>query len=224
MSLTKSTELGPKAIDLMGQRFGRYLVVAYAGRNKYAAAQWLCRCDCGVEKVVSANPLRMGKSNSCGCLKVESRKTHSMSKTPEYRAFMDAKHRCTSPSTSNFSRYGGRGIEFKFASFDEFYADIGNRPSQDHSIDRIDNNGNYEVGNVKWSTRHEQLCNRESFKRKWREAVEKAKKYIITTPSGHKETVVNMAKFCREHGLRKSNLHSTITTRGKHLGYTAQHA
>jgi hypothetical protein len=137
---------------------------------------------------------------------------------------MDAKTRCSSSSTSNFNNYGGRGIQFKFASFDEFYADAGDRPSPDHSIDRIDNNGHYEVGNVKWSTRHEQLCNRRPFKCEWREAVEKAKKYIITTPSGEKEVVFNMAKFCREHGLNKANLHRTITTQGQHFGYAAQHA
>lgn len=83
------------------------------------------------------------------------------SKSPEYRVYCRAKQRCR----SNDKNYGGRGIEFRFNSFDEFFAEIGRRPSSEHSIDRINNDGHYEPGNVRWATLSEQARNkRDRFK------------------------------------------------------------
>ncbi len=79
--------------------------------------------------------------------------------SPTYRSYRHAKKRCSVPSDRNYYLYGGRGIEFRFASFQEFLAEVGERPSLDHSIDRINSNGHYEAGNVKWSTRQEQARN-----------------------------------------------------------------
>ena len=79
--------------------------------------------------------------------------------TPEYSAYRNAKSRCTNERAVQFPYYGGRGIEFRFNSFQEFLNDIGLRPSQNHSLDRIDVNGHYEVGNIRWATKSEQQFN-----------------------------------------------------------------
>jgi hypothetical protein len=83
-----------------------------------------------------------------------------MSCTPEYYACFDAKYRCTNPKDKYWKDYGGRGIEFRFTSFEEFFAELGTRPTPAHSLDRIDNNGHYEPGNVRWATKAEQNANR----------------------------------------------------------------
>ena len=143
------------------------------------------------------------------------------SQSPEYRAYMDAKSRCINPNKKNYHRYGGRGIEFRFESFDEFFVLVGFRP-EGKSLDRINNDGHYEKGNVRWASVAEQNANKhKKAKHKWREAVEKAKPYVVFCPDGRKVEIFNMAKFCREHGLSKANLHSTIKNSWTHHGYKA---
>lgn len=80
-------------------------------------------------------------------------------KMPEYKSFVSARHRCNNPSNAAYQNYGGRGINMLFDSFEAFFADIGPRPSPDHSIDRIDNDRGYEAGNLRWATRSEQSLN-----------------------------------------------------------------
>ena len=82
---------------------------------------------------------------------------------PEYQVYQTAKDRCTNPNSQRWYTHGGRGIEMKFSSFDEFYAYIGPRPSKEYSLERIDNDGHYEPGNVKWATRSEQQLNKRSY-------------------------------------------------------------
>ena len=136
--------------------------------------------------------------------------------TPEYMAFVDAKRRCEQPSRPQYPLYGGRGIKFLFSDFDEFYNVLGEKPAK-HSLDRIDNNGNYCPENVKWSTQSEQNSNRRTeLLNKW-----KAKKYLIKTPEGEIIEILNMSEFCKKHGLVKSNLHVTLKSNGKHKGYQA---
>lgn len=79
--------------------------------------------------------------------------------TPEYQAYRNANARCVSPTFIHFHRYGGRGIEFRFKSVEDFIAEVGRRPSPKHSLDRIDNDGHYEKGNVRWATAKEQHRN-----------------------------------------------------------------
>jgi hypothetical protein len=89
---------------------------------------------------------------------------HGMSKAPEYIAYGSAKKRCTNPNIACFSEYGGRGIKFLFTSFEQWYAELGPRPSKAYSVDRIDNDKSYEPGNVQWSTKRGQIQNRRKFK------------------------------------------------------------
>jgi hypothetical protein len=149
--------------NLLGQRFGRLVVLARAGSDKHGRAIWLCACDCKNEVVLSSSVLVQGHTRSCGCLRREVRRelnsTHRMSGTPEYRVYQAAKSRCTNPNDRSFANYGGRGIQFRYPSFESFFADLGQCPPG-RSLDRRNVNGNYEPGNCGWATRSEQASNR----------------------------------------------------------------
>ena len=161
-------------IDLTGKKFGRWTVIQLGEKWK-KVVRWHCECDCGGAGLVRIGDLRTGKSQSCGCLKRAicstvnithgHTKTHHV--TPEYRAYSGAKGRCTNPNNHKYPSYGGRGIEFRFASFEEWYAELGDKPEpkRSYSVHRIDNNGHYEHGNVKWTTASEQAA--EKRKRKF---------------------------------------------------------
>jgi hypothetical protein len=164
-------------INLDGQRFGRWVVIGIHSISRHRTATWLCRCDCGSEKAVSSQTLRRGESKSCGCLCLEirrelgrrvgldasSRIEHGRARTPEYRAWSKLKARCLNPRDQNWVNYGERGIgvcvEWQ-SSFVAFFEHVGPRPSPKHSIDRINNDGDYEPGNVRWATASQQARNK----------------------------------------------------------------
>jgi hypothetical protein len=160
----------PKVIDLTGQSFGSLVVVRLAEKRKKAngstVAMWVCICECGREITTYGYSLRSGQVKSCGCIRTEQLRerltTHGMTKTPEYNSFRAAKERCTNPNGPGWEHYGGRGIEFRFSSFEEFFAEVGPKPEpkRAYSIDRIDKDGHYEPGNVRWATRKEQNANK----------------------------------------------------------------
>ncbi len=117
-------------------------------------------CDCGTRRLVTSCALHQGRSRSCGCYSRRQHYRHGMSKTLEYRAYTDAKHRCNNSNNARYAEYGGRGIKFCFDDFLTFIREVGPRPSKRYSINRIDNDGNYEIGNVCWTLRRIQYKNR----------------------------------------------------------------
>jgi len=156
----------PKAIDLTGQRFDRLTVVCRDGLDRGGHYTWICRCDCGVELSVSSNSLRMGHTKSCGCYGAEARlksnTRHGKTGTPEHNAWAEMIRRCFDPRRKCYEYYGGRGITVCnrwIENFENFYADMGPKPTPKHSIDRIDVNGNYEPSNCRWATPQEQSTN-----------------------------------------------------------------
>jgi hypothetical protein len=158
--------------DITDQQFGRLTVLGYAGTNKHRAALWWCECACidKTIKQVTSNCLRNGSSKSCGCLNQEKFRervtTHGQSAkgkiSPEFGSYMRAKQRCENPNHPRYKDWGGRGIKVLFNTFEEFLAEVGEKPEpkDEYSIDRIDNNRHYEIGNIKWSNRNEQQRNK----------------------------------------------------------------
>jgi len=150
------------AIDMTGTRAGRLMVTRRIG-SQFRKALWECVCDCGNVIAATGINLRLGRIKSCGCLK--SSPIHGNAgrgrKTAEYLIWVSMRQRCRNPNNKNFHRYGGRGIDVcaRWESFENFLEDVGVRPSDKHSIDRIDNSKGYSPGNCKWSTAQEQASN-----------------------------------------------------------------
>ena len=156
--------------DLTGNVFSRLTVISYAGKRK-GSQHWNCKCECGAETAPSATSLTSGNTQSCGCLHSDTARallrTHGESDSAEAHIFYGMKWRCYNPNTANFSDYGGRGITICdrwLNDIETFFADMGKRPSPDHSIDRIDNDKGYSAENCRWTTHAEQMRNRRMFK------------------------------------------------------------
>lgn len=152
------------AKPMEGQVFGAITVFKRTGTSKHGAAVWACQCKCGTLMEVEGAYLRSGK-RSCGCVKnyIHSKVTHGKSHTSEWNIWSCMIKRCTNPKVGNFHRYGGRGIKVCDAwqkDFLKFLYHIGPRPSPLHTVDRINNDGNYEPGNVRWATMKEQSENK----------------------------------------------------------------
>lgn len=151
--------------NLVGMTFGRLTVVSKAESNKHGAAMWRCACSCGREHLAMGSLLRRGEVKSCGCLKGSSpayNRTHNMSDTPLFRVWATMRNRCKNPKVKGYESYGGRGIKVceRWESFENFMADMGPRPSEAHSIDRINVDGDYEPRNCRWATITDQMSNK----------------------------------------------------------------
>jgi len=151
-------------IDLTGQRFGKLIAIESTKGDEHGNRLWLCKCDCGKEKVIIGASLTAHKTKSCGCLR-NSREnhahTHLYSGTPTYSVWCGMIQRCTNPNRNNWESYGGRGITIdpSWYKFENFLADMKEKPGNEYSIDRIDNSRGYSPENCKWSTRKEQHSN-----------------------------------------------------------------
>jgi hypothetical protein len=156
--------------NLSGRKFNRLTVLDFVGLDKQRGSVWRCRCDCGNVTVVPRHSLVRRNTTSCGCAKLERVKkmaveyltTHGETGSPEYRSWCSMMGRCNNPRNPKFPRYGGRGIKVceRWRAFDNFLKDVGKKPSSAHSIDRKDNDGNYEPKNCQWSLPKTQSRNR----------------------------------------------------------------
>jgi hypothetical protein len=160
MADSNSTQRSPRFKDLTGQKFGLWYVIGFHSNSKRGTAIWLCRCRCGLEKPVTSSNLISGYSTKCTRC---ARTRHGLSESPEWCAWKAMLSRCSCDGGNDDRRrrYAGRGITVceRWRTFENFLEDMGPKPSPTHSIDRIDNNGNYEPGNCRWATPKQQSRN-----------------------------------------------------------------
>jgi len=156
--------------DLTGQCFGRLTVIEYIGLDDFKKnVLWRCRCECGTERGITTSNLTQGRTQSCGCFNREATKerstTHGYSAgglyRSEYGIWRAMLARCRNPNVPQFKDYGGRGIRVceRWQKFTNFFEDMGARPPN-MTLDRINNDGNYEPSNCRWATRAQQQANK----------------------------------------------------------------
>lgn len=194
-------------VDLTGKKFGRLLVIEYVGRRPGKGdSHWRCKCSCGNESIVAGYNLKCGASRSCGCqirialLKVNTK--HGRTRTVEYRIWSGMLTRCYNDNEKAYKFYGGRGITVDDrwrgeGGFENFFADMGKRPSKKHQIERNDNDGPYSASNCRWATRVEQGRNKRST--------------IRTVVDG---MTVSLMEACRIKGLNYGTIRSRMFKQG----------
>lgn len=166
MAASMKNALG-NTMDLTGRVYGMLTVVRFAGKDAHGKARWDCICECGEEALgKSGADLKRGDTTSCGCYRRDAARkhatSHGMSHTPEWNIWIGMRDRCSNPNAEKWHRYGGRGIfvcDEWSTSFENFFADMGPRPSNKHSVERIDNDGPYAPWNCVWSTPKNQANN-----------------------------------------------------------------
>ena len=211
-------------INLIGERFGRLVVESQVSGRFSAGSKWYCKCDCGNVTKVFSNNLRRGTTTSCGCFHDEVtgniNRTHGLTNTPVYQAWNHMNQRCYNPNDSKYYRYGGRGItvcdQWRY-SFENFLSDMGHKPiGVKTSIDRINNDGNYEPSNCEWATYFKQQ--EHTSRNRW---------FYAISPIGRWFKSNNQSKFARENNLSSKNINAILnkhrrkTERGWRFYYSA---
>lgn len=198
-----------KFIDLTGQKFGRLTVIKRVENDKHQKTRFLCRCDCGNEKVINGSSLKRGLSKSCGCLNNEllvkraihdGNYRHGLRKNKLYPIWNMMIQRCINPNNSRYKTYGGRGIQVceewqhSFKAFYDYVSKLPHFNETGYSLDRINNDGNYEPSNIKWSNKVEQANKRTS--------------NVYYFFNGEYKT---LAQWCREFNAPYKLVHRRIT-------------
>lgn len=202
--MTEWIKLHKNARNLTGLRFGRLVALGPIRRKRdkrgNPAIVWKLICDCGNTTETRSCNLLSGDTNSCGCghaiIMRKTRTIHGKTKTPEYRAWANMISRCTDPNVDAFPYYGGRGIKVCDRwrnSFSNFYEDVGKKPSPKHSLDRIDSNGHYEQGNVRWADPYLQMGNRRTA-------------HLITIDG----KTLHMNEWCRRYNIKQGTVWDRI--------------
>lgn len=168
--------------DISERRFGRLTALYPTEERNRGNVVWMCKCDCGKQFRTTATSLLTNRTVSCGCLRKEKasitakrgkNRSHLLSKTKIYSVWEKMKARCLNPKTHSYHNYGGRGISIceawlEFEPFFEYVSKLPHFGEPGRSIDRINNDGNYEPGNVRWATSYEQVHNRRPCRRRKR--------------------------------------------------------
>jgi hypothetical protein len=199
-----------RSIDITGQRFGRLTALRIAvrgGEGPHRRRQrWLFRCDCGNDVEAGKDSVMRGTTRSCGCLQAEITiqrnkqsvrhgHTSGAHRSSEWVSWQHMRQRCSNPNHVYYKNYGGRGIRIdpRWDDFENFLTDMGGKPSPEHEIDRIDSNGNYEPGNVRWTLPIEQANNKRN-----------SRYYTI---DGRRQTI---AQWAREYSIDPQKLRKRI--------------
>lgn len=206
---------GLNVVDMAGQRFGRLTALERVGSNKHGSALWRFRCDCGAETEAIGSNVRKGITKSCGCYGRESsgrnariahtaKITHGASYTKLYRTWGSMHGRCYNENQPQFPNYGGRGIKVcaRWHDFAAFAADMGEKPTPAHTLDRIDVDGDYMPENCRWATMTEQNNNKRD--------------NVIVRIDGH---VCTLAQAIRARGLNSKTVHTRL-----HRGWSMERA
>ena len=165
-----------KPLELIGQRYGRLVVVERKGSNKQGNSMWLCKCDCGQETIVNSQRLKSAKTKSCGCYRsvpiVKLNTTHGKTNTRLYTIWQRMKSRCMNQNDISYHNYGGRGINVcdewrnNFKAFYDYVSELEHFGEIGYTLDRINNDRNYEPDNIRWATWEMQASNRRNSIRK----------------------------------------------------------
>lgn len=225
-STFKSCDYEYKRVSI-GSVVGRLTVECVAGRSKNGSKIWHCICECGNTKDVISSSLNSGLVQSCGCRydEIKGKQTiiHGMTGSKTYNSWLAMKQRCSDPNADFYCDYGGRGItvcERWATSFEDFYADMGERP-KGYSIDRVDVNGDYEPSNCKWSTGSNQSFNTRMSKRNTSGKTgvlfdKQTGKWVASI------TCNNIVHHLGSFALKSDAIHTRVEAETKYFGYTKE--